>query len=141
MCTFISVHGVYIKFPLNLLKVEVIANIQYYICTRNKLIYRYKLQWILPTHMLASLVKYLNFGAWCIDERYSQHYMSDFTVLYSTIPWCKLLTVTLALLGILFRRLIFISAGKITNIIFHLILFSMTFQLTLTNKIYCQQLC
>ena len=71
--------------------------------------------------MLSYLVIIYIFGGWCTYGIYVRHYMSYFPILYSTISLLKLTTFVLALLCILFRRLIlfqiYIYTGKIPNII------------------------
>ena len=69
------------------------------------------LQGILPKFMLASLLILNSLGSCCTHGRYCRHCMSYFLLLYSTIAWWKLPTFMLALLGIFFRVLIFISKG------------------------------
>ena len=57
-----------------------------------------KCQGILPTFMLAYLINLKNLGAWGIYGWYSQYYMSDFPIFFSTSTWSKFPTFMLTLL-------------------------------------------
>ena len=129
---FMLADGVYITRSFNQVKVKVISNIQCYISTTKILLHENN-QWILPTFILTSLVILYSFGSLYKYGRYSKHYMQAFPILNWTITWKNFPTLMLALLGIFFRKLTFISAVKISNIIFSIILISMKFQLTLTK--------
>ena len=66
---------------------------------------------ILPILMLAPLLIFNRFCSGCMDGIYSQHYMSDFPLFYSTISLWKVPTFMFALLVIFFKILIVTGGG------------------------------
>ena len=84
--------------------------------------------------MLASLEIINSFGSWRIDERCIQHYMSAFPTFNLTITSSKMPTFMVALLGILFSRLIFISTENKWTVYVSLSLFKWNLNLNLHTR-------
>ena len=76
------------------------------------------LQGTLTTFMLEYLAILNCLGSWCTNEIFSRHYMSDFSLLHSTISSWTFSTLMLELLVIFFRSLPLIGEGKISNNLF-----------------------
>ena len=83
--------------------------------------------------MLEYLLNIYSFGAWCKYGRYSQHYMLDFPIFYSTISEWNFFTIMLVLIVIFFRILLFISAGIKANNLCYIFLLLTTYWFTLTT--------
>ena len=87
--TFILACSVYITCPLIRVKGREIANNDFEISTRKPPLHEKYLLGILQALMWAYLVISYIFGNWWIHGRYNQHYLSDFTIFYSTISIIK----------------------------------------------------